>query len=233
MKKIYALGLLASVGLMNAQVGINTDDPKATLDVNGNVVIRTVKPAAAGATYDFLVHNNTTNEVQKFNGNFSSTGVNSTIAKAVDKDNITLLDGTLFAGWQKIKFSPGDLEINGGGHFSAANDYYTVPVDGIYRINYEFRYGNGLQISALNFNGEPAIGVLKHSGATYTVLDSRKFSRAGLPVVGSVILSSTTIDNVYQLTAGEKLSFEVRTGGLNLGMLTSSYASAVIYKISD
>lgn len=83
MRKIYTMVLLVSIGLLQAQVGINTDDPQSTLDVNGGVIIRTVKVAAPNSNYDFLVHNNSTNEVQKVNGNFSMTGVNTTLAKAV------------------------------------------------------------------------------------------------------------------------------------------------------
>lgn len=75
MRKIYTMVLLVSIGLLQAQVGINTDDPQSTLDVNGDVIIRTVEVAAPNSNYDFLVHNNSTNEVQKVNGNFSMTVV--------------------------------------------------------------------------------------------------------------------------------------------------------------
>lgn len=233
MKKIYIVVLLSVIGALQAQVGINTDDPQSTLDVNGNVIIRTVDAAAASSNYDFLVRNTSTNEVQKVNGNFSMSGVNTTISKAVAKSGVTLLSGTLFAGWQKINFDPADVTINPGANFTATNDFYTVPSSGIYRINYDFQYGTGVLLSAMNFSGTPKIGILKHTGGSYTVLDEKKFSGVSVPLLASVLISSTGIDSVYQLNAGDILSFELNAGGLALGLLSSSSASAVIYKISD
>ena len=233
MRKIYTMVLLVSIGLLQAQVGINTDDPQSTLDVNGDVIIRTVEVAAPNSNYDFLVHNNSTNEVQKVNGNFSMTGVNTTLAKAVERNGVTLLSATGFAGWQKINFDPANVKIDSGGNFTASNDFYTVPSNGIYRINYDFRYGNGVLLSVLNFSGTPSIGILKHTGGSYTVLDEKKFSGTSIPLLVSAMLTATNIDGVYKLTAGDRLSFEVNAGGMALGLLSSSSASAVIYKISD
>ena len=114
MRKIYAFFLILSFSLMQSQVGINTVDPQATLDVNGNVIIRTVDAASSSSNYDFLVHNNSTNEVQKVNGNLASSSPQKTIAKGVTKNGVSLLSGTLFAGWQKIKFASGNVPINQG-----------------------------------------------------------------------------------------------------------------------
>lgn len=233
MKKMYALLALFSTALLSAQVGINTTAPQATLDVNGNVIIRTVDAAAANSNYDFLVHNNSTNEVQKVNGNFSMTGTNTSLAKAVEKNGITLLSATGFAGWQKINFAATNVTINPGSNFTASNDFYTVPTTGIYRINYDFRYGTGILLSILNFSGTPSIGILKHTGGSYTVLDQKKFSAASIPLLASALLSTTSIDSIYKLNAGDQLSFEVNNGGLALGLLSSSSASAIVYKISD
>ena len=237
MKKMYALLALSSTILLTAQVGqvgINTTDPQATLDVNGNVIIRTVDVASSSSNYDFLVHNNSTNEVQKINGNLTSSSPQNTIAKGVTENGVSLFSGTLFAGWQKIDFAPGNVPINQGAHFNASTDFYTVPSNGIYEINYQFRYGSGVQASLLNFSGVPSIGILRHpTSGPYTVLDSRKFSGVSVPLLLSIIVSDTGINSVYQLNAGDRLSFEVNAGGLALGLLGSSHAEFVIKKISD
>lgn len=212
-----------------AQVGINTTTPEATLDVNGNLIVRTVPTTPIATTYDFLVLDPATFEVQKINGTLGTASVNSSIAKAVEEDGISLLDGSLFAGWQKINFGSGHIPINPGGNFDSATDFYTVPSDGIYEINYEFRYGNGV---LLGLFGNPKIGILKHDGGTYTVLDSRIFGGANLGVL-SVTISSTQINSVYSLSAGDQLSFEIFAGSISLAALGSSYASVVVKKISD
>lgn len=219
-----------------AQVGINTTEPQATLDVNGNLIVRNTPATPVSGTYDFLVVNSVSNEVQRLSGNFNSNASNpysSTFAKAVEQDGLSLLDGSLFAGWQKIDFGSGHVPINPGGHFSATNDFYTIPSDGIYAVDFEVRYGTGVMLSVLNFSGTPSIGILKHTGSGYTVLDERKFTGATIPVVLSVIICNTQISNVYKLNSEDKLSFEINAGGLNLGLLGNSYASVVVRKISD
>lgn len=236
MKTYIILMVLFSSFFINAQVGINTTDPQATLDINGNLVIRTAPITTAMANYDFLVINSVSNEVQRLNGNLGTSVSNpfsATMVKAVEENGISLLDGTLFAGWQKINFGPGHIPINPGSNFDSITDHYTVPSDGIYEVNYEVRYGTGVMLSALNFGGTPSIGILKHTGSGYTVLDERKFSGATVPLLVSILVSSTQIDNMYQLASGDKLSFEMNAGGLTLGLLSSSYASVVIRKISD
>lgn len=225
------LFLMLACSLSNAQVGINTTDPQATLDVNGNIMVRTIPVSSATSTYDFLVINPTNSELQKVNGSLGTTtdSFSGNLAKAVETQGLSLLNGSLFAGWQKIDFGSGHVPINPGGHFDAVTDFYTVPSDGIYEINYEMRYGNGV---LLGLFGTPKIGILKHTSGNYEVLDSRIFGGANL-VVASVTISNTAINSVYKLTAGDQLSFEFFAGSIGLGALSSSYASVVVKKISN
>lgn len=233
MKMNITLMMMLTCFLSNAQVGINTTEPQATLDVNGNIIIRQLDPAPVSGSYDFLVLNQTTKEVEKVSGNIGSQNVNTTMAKAVEADGVSLLSGTLFAGWQKINFDSGNIPINPGSNFSATTDFYTVPSSGVYVVNYEFRYGSGVMLSALNFSGIPSIGILSHNSSGYTVLEQKKFSGVSVPLLASIIISDAGINTMYQLTAGEQLSFELNAGGLALGLLGSSYATVSIYKISD
>jgi len=239
MKKNYYLSIfIFCSSVVTAQVGINTTNPEATLDVNGDIIIRQVGNANSSANYDFLVVDPTTHKVDKVNGNLSGSSgsnVNSTMAKAIEDEGLSLLDGSLFAGWQKIDFGSGHIPINPGGHFSAADDIYTVPSDGVYVINFDVRYGSGVMLAALNFSGIPSIGILKHSSdmSSYTVMDKKKFSGASVSFLASIIISNTSIDSIYRLSKNDKLSFEINAGGLALNLLSDSSARVYIYKISD
>lgn len=110
---------------------------------------------------------------------------------------------------------------------------YVVPSSGIYAVNYEFRYGDGVILQVLNIGGTPSIGILRQTGAGYTVLDQKTFSGANIPLVASILISQSSINSVYRLTAGDRLSFEVLEGGLALSLLSDSRATVSIYKISD
>lgn len=230
MKNYFTLFSVFFCILGNAQVGINTTAPDAALDVNGNLKVRTVPAATAAATYDFAVINPATNEVEKVNASFAST-TNTTIAKAVAPTGFTLLTASLFASWQKINFAPENVAINSGATFSAADGFYTVPSDGIYEVSYYVRYGNGIQAALLS--GNPKVGILKQSAGANTVLDQRTFAGVNLAVLVNVTISSSEINSVYQLSAGDKLSFAIDRGGVNLGLLSSSYSSFVVKKISN
>lgn len=48
-----------------------------------------------------------------------------------------------------------------------------------------------------------------------------------------LIISSSELNSVYSLQAGDVLSFQTRLGGLSLGLLTSSEANLYLYKISE
>lgn len=239
MKKYYLLLTLISFLVSNAQnVGINTNNPSAQLDINGNTIIRTVPvaPAPLTNTYDFLVLNPATKEVQKVNGNFNR---NTTIAKVSQKEAVTLLDVGV-TGRRKINFATPVIDL--GSNFSATTDLYTIPSTGVYEIYYYFRYGTGLQISLL---GSTEIAIYKQVASNTPVLvDSKAFSGVNLEIpsilitpaipVAYVTISSTEINSAYQFTAGDKLSFEVVGGnGLLVGVLGSSRAEFVIKKISN
>lgn len=211
-------------------VGINTSTPQAILDINGNAIVRTVPTTATAANYDFLVSDPTTKEVQSLNGNFASA-TNNTITKAVDTDGFSVLALELAGGYQTIDFAPGTVSINPGSFFDVSTDEYTVPSNGIYEIFYYFRFGTGVQASLLSTS--PRIGILKTTGITTTLLDNKAFAGVNLGIA-NITITSSDINSVYQLVAGDKISFGFNRGSLiSLGLLGSSRAEFVIKKISD
>lgn len=228
---IFLLVLLATN--IAAQVGINTVTPGATLDVNGNLIIRQVDPATAASNYNFLVVNPTTSEVEQISGNNTPPAVNTTIAKLDRENNITLLNVSGLSDWRIVDFATEDIDV--GNNFDLADNVYIVPSSGIYAINYEFRYGDGLTLDVLTTNGTPSIGILSQPAAStgYTVLDRKSFSGVNIPLVASILISQSTINSVYRLTAGDRLSFGFIQGVLNVNLLSDSRATLSIYKISD
>ena len=238
MRKYFTLASFLMCFCTNAQkVGINTPTPTAVLDVNGNAVVRTVNTATIATNYDFLVSDPTSQEIKKVNGNFGSSA-NTTIAKAAEKEGIALLTLGAFDNWKKINFDT--AEINPGNNFSTSNDVYVVPSTGIYEVGYSFRYGTGVTANIL---GATEIGIFKQVDSnTPDLIDSKGFSgvtlaTVPLPVVPDVVVDITItnaeISSIYQLTEGDKISFEVNSPGLALSILEDSAAEFVIKKISN
>lgn len=221
--------LLCSTICLSQNVGINTTTPEATLDINGNAMIETVRTAAVTPTYDYMVLDPTTKEVQKVNGSYAPAA-NTTVAKAADRDGLDLLDIGLFGTWQKIDYSPASVSINPDNNFSATSDEYTIPSTGIYEVTYYLRYGSGVNTSLLS---NVRIGILKDAGGTVSLLDERNFDGISVALLLTVTISSATLQSVYQLNAGDKISFALNRGGVNLSLLGDSAAEFVVKKISN
>lgn len=224
--------------LCAAQVGINTITPEATLDINGDLIVRNVADAASAPSYDYLVRNSTTNVVEKVSGNLGTTTTNNTIAKASKSSTTGLLGTSFYSGYNRIDFSTGDIDIDKGSNFNSADDTYTVPTTGVYAVDFDYQYGNGVELQLLSFSGNPRVAILKQDGATYSVVDSRIFSGANISLplgIGafSVVISKSQINSLYELNAGDVLSFEVLLGGIALNVLGQASTSVSIYKISD
>lgn len=232
--KTCTLILAAFSTSLFSQIGINTPTPTASLDINGNTKIRTVPQVPSISGYQLLAINQSTNEVSKMDPSIINTLVNTnTTAYAAKKTSgISLLSLGLFpAGFRAVNFVTNERTVGNIALFSNTDYTYTVPSAGIYAIGYTFRYGTGLQASVLA--NSPGIGILKTTGTTVTLLDTRVFSGINLLLL-SLTISESNINSVYPLQAGDKISFGL-TGSslLDLGLLGSSASSFYIYKISN
>ncbi|SKB90638.1 hypothetical protein SAMN05660477_01754 [Soonwooa buanensis] len=228
-KLLISLSVIFTITL-NAQVGINTTNPEATLHINGNTKINTVQEITSLSNTKILTYNQTTSEVTKADISLIQAYVNTTITKATSSGS-TILSGNLFTGWDRLSFTK---DPNFTSNFNETTSTYKVPVAGVYAINFKFRYGTGVQLSLLNFGGTPKIGILKHlTTGGYTEINKKDFSGATLPLVLSLLISDTEINSIHKLNKDDILSFEYYRGGISLNLLTGSVSEISIYKISD
>ncbi len=237
--KLYLLLLLCTNSLAFTQtgnVGINTETPSATLDVNGNVKIRTSPSSSTLTNYTVLGLNNTSKEVTSLDLSLfpssSTTPSNATVFAARKTSGISLLSLGLFpTGFRAVNFLNAERTVGNTAVFSDIDNTYVVPSDGIYQINYTFRYGTGLQASLLA--NSPGIGIVRTRAGVSTLVGNRPFSGANL-IILSLTISETSLDSVYNFLAGDRISFGL-TGStaLDIGLLGSSLSNFSIYKISN
>lgn len=233
----YSIVLLLKISVFSpllhfSQVGINTDDPKATLDLNGNMMIRVVPETTTLPGYKIMAINEDSFEVTNVSPALFSTAKNVTVSKATAATGLTLLglDVNLFnTSWNILKFPT--LEINPTNFTSTASDfYYTAPSSGKYIIDYSFRNNTLL---TLGVQPNTRIGILKTTtGNVTTMIDSKQVT-----VVGALLASYyyENIRSIYELQAGDKIRFVFNRGGLNLdlGLLSSSSGTIILHKVSD
>lgn len=236
---IFAIVLISNI--IFAQVGINTTDPKATLDINGNLKIRNVTNiTSVSNNHTFLVRDKTTTtgdfEIKEINSDILVAG-NANAYYASKSGSWSLLDLTIGGSWYKINLTgANDTKLGSTTLFS--NGVYTAPQAGTYTINYEFQLASGVDIEIL---GGKRLGILKNN----VVWDEKLFDAVrvaiNVPLVLTLTLAalpvtSTTLNSLVQLAAGDTITFAVNTSGVlpvNLGVLTNAKVNVYIYKISN
>jgi len=229
--KIYFLLFMLIFINKKAQVGIKTENPKTTLDVNGNASIREVPETGSIDGYKVMVLNSNTAEVSQIDANNLQEDIIKASYAAKKDGGISSLGVSLFSSWKQINFMDFDRTLGSPQLFSNSDHSYTVPSTGVYVVSYYFRYDSGLQATVLS--GSPGMGIIKKTNNVFTILDSRAFNGINAGVL-SVTISEATINALYSLQAGEKLFFGIsNSGALNVSLLDSSSASFYVYKISD
>lgn len=232
--KILLLFFLYHSSDSNGQyVGINISNPQKELDINGELKVRTINQVSNfTGNESVLIVSNTDNVVQRVDPSTITNSATNASALSVKKSgnlNLLNLSFDLTNNWKIVQFGSSDIQVGSTSNY--AGSVYTVPSTGIYKIGYYFRYGDGIQTTLLST--QPIIGILKTTGNTISVLDSREFQGISVPLVISLNLTENSIDSIYSLQAGDKIVFALNTGGLSLSLLNSSSSSAYIYKISN
>ncbi|MPT31690.1 MAG: hypothetical protein E2600_08490 [Chryseobacterium sp.] len=237
--RIFVISLLSNI--IFAQVGINTSDPKATLDINGNLKIRDVTNIpSVSSNHTFLVRDKTTTtgdyEIKEINSDILVTG-NANAYFASKSGSWSLLNLAIGGSWYKINLTGAtDTKLGNTALFNSG--VYTAPQAGIYAINYEFQLASGVDIEIL---GGKKLGILKNN----VVWDEKLFDAVrvaiDVPLVLTLTLAalpvtSTSLNSLVQLGVGDTITFAVNTSGVlpaNLGVLTNAKVNVYIYKISN
>ncbi|QNJ96642.1 BclA C-terminal domain-containing protein [Constantimarinum furrinae] len=202
-RSIFYLFLIFSISGFS-QIGIGTTSPSASLDINGNVRIRSVNqdPDTDVARDSVLVisKDGTVNTMEAVKiisaalptavkGNFSSSGL----------VNLSLLSGS-----QTITFDSEAFDMND--EFDLTSHTFTANNDGIYSVYVQIEASSSLGI-ATNFG----VQILKNG----TVENRNSFANVGILGTNATppVRSSQTL---LQLTAGDTITFRVE-GDIALG----------------
>jgi hypothetical protein len=89
----------------------------------------------------------------------------------------------------------------------------------------------GVDLSVL---GGKRLGILKNGNTVFEqkIIDAVRVSILSV-TLASVPVTSTTLEAIVPLNAGETITFAVETGNVNLSLLTDSKVSVSVYKVSD
>jgi hypothetical protein len=161
----------------------------------------------------------------------TTSGITASVYAAKKTAGLSLINlGVLPNGYRPVNFVVAERTVGTSLLFSDTDHTYTVPTNGVYAIGFSFRYGTGLQATVLS---TPGVAILRNRSGVSTLIDSRNFSGANLGLL-SLTISDASINNLYPLLAGDKISFGL-TGAslLDASILGSSISSFYIYKVSN
>lgn len=236
-KNILLFVVFLFTNILNAQVGINTSDPKSTLDVNGNLKIRTVPIVTSlNSNHTILLRDKTAttgdSEVKEINSDILVLG-NANAYYASKTGSWSLVDLGLGTFWSKINLTgTSDTKLGSPALFNAG--VYTAPQAGTYAVNYEFQFNAGVNLEAL---GGKRLGIIKNGNVIWDekLFDGVRVSLLGV-TLASVPITSTKLTSLIKLNSGDTVTFAVNVSGLlpvDITLLNSAKVNIYIYKISN
>ncbi|KAA2215699.1 hypothetical protein [Chryseobacterium sediminis] len=220
----FVIGLFSS--FFYCQVGINTSDPTATLDVNGNTRIRTalVLPDTESANKIMAFDSNNLVSTIDLNRIFSNSPNGQTIIKGLGGAGFSVLPLSLLSGWQKVSFPV--LEIDEGLNFNSTNQEFTAPKTGIYNL-YFF-----LDMASLSSASTLGAGIFKVDGTTGITSLLSEESFLNISVLGINVSSPVRkTQTIVKLNAGDKIVFGMKAPLLDIGLFANSKASFTIWRM--
>lgn len=239
MKKYLLLfAILIVTNILNAQVGINTSDPKATLDINGNIKIRNIPQITSLSTNQTILLRDTNSVTGDFEIKEISSDVlviaNANVFYGSKTGSNSLISLSLGGGWAKVNLT-GATDTKLGSPALFTEGVYTASQAGIYAVNYEYQFTAGISLELL---GGKRLGLIKNAT---TIWDEKPFEGVRVFLLGvinlaNVPLTSTKLTSLVQLNTGDTLTFAVNSPGLlpvDLALLSSAKVNIYIYKVSN
>ena len=217
-------------------MGINTSTPKSTLDINGNLKIRTIPAISNYPTSDQVI---LLADKSAITGDFEVKQMGADVLfnrnayYASKSGGWSLIDLGLGNSWAKINLT-GSSDTKIGVQSLFNNGVYTAPESGVYSVYYEFQFGAGINLEVL---GGKKLGIIKNVSEVW---DEKLFEGVRVSLLGvtvaSVPITATTMSSIVHLNAGETVTLAVKTSGLlpiDLTLLSAAKVNVYVYRISS
>lgn len=214
--------LVSTINPLVAQVGINTENPQASLDVNGDLKVRTVPINNTSTDLLVLGADNSLNR----NTTFLSSYANRSFVGATGGTTISLLTLTLLSGWNKIPFSSEEFDVQN--NYDNTTTYeFTAPQAGLYRIYAQF------ETTGLVTAGDVGVAIFKKAaGASiYTLLAEETYLNVSVALVG-VSPPTRKVSKLVKLAANDVIAFGAKVPVLTVTLVGGSKSFFTIEQIN-
>lgn len=208
----------------NIQLGGDLEVPTTiTTDATNTLAVEGLQQTTTIATDKVVVMD--ANGVMKIvDASDFAKSLNTTVFKVSVTDNSGLLSLGLITDWQPLNFNQPDADsfFNGTDPIDTSGTI-TIQEDGVYAVGFYFRYGDGLNVAAVDLLGSGFSGIrINRNG---TPLDAKEFSGANINL--SELIGSN--GNVLSIPIAGSLPLV----GDILGLLTGTLNSAGVLDLLD
>ncbi|RDI57469.1 hypothetical protein [Flavobacterium glaciei] len=211
MKPFLTLLVLACFASAFAQVGIGTTNPTSTLDVNGDLRIRSTNTTFTdSAPKDSIIVVNNLGVLQRTNSKSIVNSYLKTIVKGVFS-SASLVDLNLLAGTIKIPFNL--VEFDSNAEFDTNTNTFTAKENGIYALNVQIKADATLGVTT-NFG----VAILKNG----VVIARNSFANVGVTIAfveTKVSSPLRSLQSLIQLNSNDTITFNVVSDLANVKLL--------------
>lgn len=209
MKKVTLIYFMFYLTPFFGQVGVGTLSPTASLDVNGNLRIRTVSQNSntTASKDSILVSNNIGNVMRVSSKQVIESHFKTFIKGAfVSPSDVSL---TLTSGTRKIPFDYEEFDTNN--EFDTTTSTFTATQDGIYEVNVHIKSSASVGVAT-----DLGVAILKNG----TIICRDAFANIAILSINATppVRSIRTLTN---LVVGDTITFNMNSTLGSLGILGS------------
>lgn len=195
-----------------AQVGIGTTNPTASLDVNGNLRVRsTTTNNRESVAKDSILVSDSAGNIQRISSKMVLESRLKTFVKGgfsgTSDQALTISSGTV-----KIPFNTKDFDENN--EFDVSNNTFKAKTEGIYAIDVQIK-ANSTSV-ATNFG----VSIQKNE----TIIARCSFSNIGVTIAFvniNVTPPVRAVHTLVKLNADDTITFNINTDLINVGLLSN------------
>lgn len=215
MKKLIIFYGIIFSQLIYAQTGINTQNPSATLDVNGDLRIRETLPVVTLESYkdSILVVNGRGKVLRATSQQIMNSYLKTCVKGRFSAGSGTLLSLSLLSNRALLPFDTEDFDFND--EFNTVSHIYKAKQDGIYSINVQIRFDSGIAVST-----HLGIAILKNNAIV---------NRVAFANVGALGINVTppvrSLQTLVALSKDDEIKFIVTSNLLGVSVLGDSEES--------
>lgn len=212
--------------LFQSQVGINTSDPTASLDVNGNTRLRMADTLPVSESVNKILVFDSENVVHTTDLGriFSRSPNGESIVKGVGGAGFSVLSLNVLSGWQKVIFP--NIEIDEGLNYNTSAQEFTAPETGIYNVYFFVEMASILSATTLG------AGIFKKLASTGSVSLISEESFLNVSLLGiNVSPPVRKTQTIIKLNQGDKITFGMKVPLTDIGLFTNSKASFAIWRM--